>query len=109
MQKSEMELSIVIYDIIIEGMCKAGFCRKGLKKDAYVLLSKMKEDGPISDSGTYNTLIRTHLRDGDKLTSVELIKEMRSCRFCGDASTICLVTNMLHDGRLDKSFLKMLS
>ncbi|CAD5316164.1 unnamed protein product [Arabidopsis thaliana] len=52
---------------------------------------------------------RAHLRDGDKAASAELIKEMRSCRFAGDASTYGLVTDMLHDGRLDKGFLEMLS
>jgi pentatricopeptide repeat protein len=87
----------------------SGFCRKGLKEEADALFREMKEEGPLPDSGTYNTLIRAHLRDGDKAASAELIREMRSCRFVGDASTIGLVTNMLHDGRLDKSFLKMLS
>ncbi|KAL1210980.1 Pentatricopeptide repeat-containing protein [Cardamine amara subsp. amara] len=139
LQKSEMELDIYTYNIMIEGMCKvgrvedgwdlfcslslkrvkpdvvtyntmiSGFCKKGLKEKADALFRKMKEDGPLPNSGTYNTLIRARLRDGDKAASAELIKEMRSCGFAGDASTIALVTNMLHDGRLDKSFLDMLS
>ena len=87
----------------------SGLCSKRLLQEAYALLKKMKEDGPLPNSGTYNTLIRAHLRDGDKAASAELIREMRSCRFVGDASTIGLVANMLHDGRLDKSFLDMLS
>ncbi|CAD5316095.1 unnamed protein product [Arabidopsis thaliana] len=64
-----------------------------------------------SGSGDYREILRNgaHLRDGDKAASAELIREMRSCRFVGDASTIGLVSNMLHDGRLDKSFLDMLS
>ncbi|CAL9237697.1 unnamed protein product [Arabidopsis halleri] len=139
LQKSEMELDIFTYNIMIEGMCKdgkvedgwglfcslslkgvkpdvityntmiSGLCRNGLNQEAYALLTKMKQDGPPPDSGTYNTLIRACLRDGDKAASAELIKEMRSCGFAGDASAIGLVANMLHDGRLDKSFLEMLS
>ncbi|VVA93648.1 unnamed protein product [Arabis nemorensis] len=69
----------------------------------------MKEDGPLPDNGTYNALIKACLRDGDKTASAELIEEMKSCGFCGDASTISMVFDMLHDGRLNKSFLDMLS
>jgi pentatricopeptide repeat protein len=96
--------NVIAYNTMI-----SGFCRKGSKEEADSLLKKMKEDGPLPNSGTYNTLIRARLRDGDREASAELIKEMRSCGFAGDASTIGLVTNMLHDGRLDKSFLDMLS
>ncbi|CAA7048663.1 unnamed protein product [Microthlaspi erraticum] len=42
----------------------------------------MKEDGPLPNSGAYNTLIRAYLRDGDKAASAELINEMKSCGFC---------------------------
>jgi pentatricopeptide repeat protein len=136
LQKSEMELNIFIYNTMIEGMCKAGkvgeawdlfcslsikpdvvtyntmisgLCSKRLLQEADDLFRKMKEDGTLPNSGTYNTLIRANLRDCDRAASAELIKEMRSSGFVGDASTISLVTNMLHDGRLDKSFLNMLS
>ncbi|QBJ07449.1 hypothetical protein EYS10_02420 (plasmid) [Rahnella aquatilis] len=54
-------------------------------------------------------LIRAHLRNGDISVSAELIKEMRGCGFSEDASTFGLLTNMLYDGRLDKSFLNMIS
>ncbi|KAG7589459.1 Pentatricopeptide repeat [Arabidopsis suecica] len=83
----------------------SGFCRKGLKEEADALFNKMKEN---PNSGTYNTLIKVRLRDGDTVLSAELIKEMRSYRYVGDASTKILVTDMLHDGRLDKRFLDML-
>ncbi|XP_020890693.1 pentatricopeptide repeat-containing protein At1g63130, mitochondrial-like [Arabidopsis lyrata subsp. lyrata] len=134
-----MELDMYTYSIMIEGMCKAGkvedgwdlfcslslkgvkpnivtyttmisgFCSKNLLQEADALFMKMKEDGPLPDDRTYNTLIRAHLRDGDKTASAEFIKEMRNCGFAGNASTFGLITNMLHDGRLDKSFLNMLS
>ncbi|KAL0747636.1 hypothetical protein Bca101_029638 [Brassica carinata] len=139
MQNSEMELGIITYTIVIEGMCRAskvedawelfcsldlkgvkpdvrtytimisGFCVKRLKQEAVALFRKMKEDGPLPNDHTYNVLIRAHLRDGDKAASAELIKGMRSFGFSAEASTFGLVTNMLHDGRLDKSFLDMLS
>ncbi|XP_019085868.1 PREDICTED: pentatricopeptide repeat-containing protein At1g63070, mitochondrial-like isoform X2 [Camelina sativa] len=96
-------------DVVTYTTMISGLCRKRLMQEADALFRKMKEDGPLPDSGAYNTLIRAQLRDGDKAASAELIKEMRSCGFAGDASTIVLVTNMLHDGRLDKSFLDMLS
>ncbi|CDY25703.1 BnaC03g69720D [Brassica napus] len=63
----------------------------------------MKQDGSLPDDRTSNALIRAHLEDGDKAASAEFIKEMRN-----RGSTFGLVTNMLHDGRLDKSFLDML-
>jgi len=77
-----MEPTIYTYNIMIEGMCKAGkvedgwdlfcslslkgvkpdviiyntmisgFCRKGLKEEADALFRKMREDGPLPDSGT---------------------------------------------------------
>ena len=73
-------------------------------------LEKMKEDGYEPNYCTYNTIIRAHLRDGgDLATSVELIEEMNRCGFSADASTIKMVMDMLVDGRLDKSFLDMLS
>ncbi|XP_019083085.1 PREDICTED: pentatricopeptide repeat-containing protein At1g63070, mitochondrial-like [Camelina sativa] len=96
--------NVVTYTTMI-----SGFCRKGLKNEAGALFNKMKEDGPLPNSDTYNTLIRAHLRDGDRAASAELIREMWSCGFVGDASTFGLVTDMLFDGRLDKSFLEMLS
>ncbi|KAL1190493.1 Pentatricopeptide repeat-containing protein [Cardamine amara subsp. amara] len=96
--------NVVTYTIMISGLCS-----KRLLQEADALFRKMKEDGPLPDSRTYNTLIKAFLRDGDKATSAELIKELRSCGFTGDASTISLVFNMLYDGRLDKSFLDMLS
>ncbi|CAA7022862.1 unnamed protein product [Microthlaspi erraticum] len=65
----------------------------------------MKEDGPLPNSGVYNTLIRAHLRDGDKTASAELINEMKSCGFAADASTFGMVTHMSHDGRLTKASL----
>ncbi|XP_023644130.1 pentatricopeptide repeat-containing protein At1g63330 [Capsella rubella] len=95
---------VVTYNTMISGLCGKRLLHKG---DA--LFRKMKEDGILPDDCIYNTLIRAHLRDGDKAASAELIKEMRSCGFAGDASTFGLVTNMLYDGRLDKSFLNLLS
>ncbi|XP_019083088.1 PREDICTED: pentatricopeptide repeat-containing protein At1g63070, mitochondrial-like isoform X2 [Camelina sativa] len=96
--------NVVTYTTMMSGLCS-----KRLLEEADALFREMKVDGPLPDSGTYNTLIRAHLRDGDETASAELIKEMRSCGFAGDASTFGLVINMLHDGRLDKSFLDMLS
>ncbi|EOA34195.1 hypothetical protein CARUB_v10021704mg [Capsella rubella] len=104
MSSSGVPPNIWTYNILLDG-----FCGKGLKQEAVALFRKMKEDGTLPDDSTYNTLIRACLRDGDKAASAELIKEMRSCRFAGDDSTFGLVTSMLHDGRLDKSFLNMLS
>ncbi|KAL0799248.1 hypothetical protein Bca101_054423 [Brassica carinata] len=102
--KGVMKPDVRTYTIMI-----AGFCLKRLKQEAVTLFRKMKEDGPLPNDRIYNELIRAHLRDGDKVSSAELIKEMRSCGFAAEASTFGLVTNMLHDGRLDKSFLDMLS
>ncbi|KAF2575137.1 hypothetical protein F2Q70_00001308 [Brassica cretica] len=84
----------------------SGFGVKRFKQEAVALFRKMKEDRPLPDDCTYNALIRAHLWDGDKAASAELIKEMTSFGFSAEASsTFGLVTNMLHDGRLDKSFL----
>jgi len=69
----------------------------------------MEEDGITPISGTYNTLIRAHLREGDLATSAKLIEEMKSCGFSADASTIKIVMDMLSDGRMKKSFLDLLS
>ena len=86
-----------------------GLCKKGSLSEARLLLRKMEEDGIAPDSGPYNTLIRAHLRDGDVSISVELIEEMKRCGFSADASTVKMVMDMLSDGRLDRSFLDMLS
>ncbi|XP_010481645.1 PREDICTED: pentatricopeptide repeat-containing protein At1g63070, mitochondrial-like [Camelina sativa] len=96
--------NVVTYTTMISRLC-----RKSLMQEADALFRKMKEDGILPNSGTYNTLIRAHLRDGELAAPAELINEMRSCGFAGDTSNFGLVTNMLHDGRLDKSFLDMLS
>ncbi|KAL0757679.1 hypothetical protein Bca101_095347 [Brassica carinata] len=111
MHKSKMDFDISIYNIIIHGMCNASkvddawnlFCSLPLKG------VKIGEDGIAPNSGTYNTLIRAHLRGSDISNSVELIEEMKRCGFSADASTVKIVMDMLVDGRLDKSFLVMLS
>ncbi|KAF3558001.1 hypothetical protein F2Q69_00014004 [Brassica cretica] len=95
-------------DVVTYNTMILGLCNNKLKHEAYALLRKMKQDGSLLDDRTYNALIRAHLEDGDKAASAEFIKEMRSGGFTGDASTFGLVTNMLQDGRLDKSFLDML-
>ncbi|CAA7027578.1 unnamed protein product [Microthlaspi erraticum] len=87
-------------DVVTYNKVISGLCWKGLKEEA---LRKIKEDGPLPNSVTYNTLIRARLRDGDKAESAELINEMKRCGFAGHASTFGMVTHMLHDGRLDKS------
>ncbi|KAL0651313.1 hypothetical protein Bca4012_094004 [Brassica carinata] len=69
----------------------------------------MGEDGIAPDGCTYNTLIRAHLGGSGVVTSVELIEEMKRCGFAADASTMKMVIDMLSDGRLNKSFLSMLS
>ncbi|CAF1930638.1 unnamed protein product [Brassica oleracea] len=69
----------------------------------------MGEDGVATDSGPYNSLLRAHFRDGDLARSGKLIEEMKSYGCSADASTINIVMDMLSDGRLNKSFLDMLS
>ncbi|CAN7058195.1 unnamed protein product [Brassica oleracea var. botrytis] len=70
----------------------------------------MGEDGIAPDGCTYNTLIRAHLGGSGVVTSVELIEEMKRCGFAADASTMkMMLIDMLSDGRLNKSFLSMLS
>ena len=86
-----------------------GLCKKGSLPEAGLLFKKLEEDGIAPDSGPHNTLIRAHLRDGDLATSAELIEEMKRCGFSADASTVKMVMDMLSDGRLDRSFLDMLS
>ncbi|CAD5316227.1 unnamed protein product [Arabidopsis thaliana] len=61
------------------------------------------------DNSTYNTLIRGCLKAGEIDKSIELISEMRSNGFSGDAFTIKMVADLITDGRLDKSFSDMLS
>ncbi|CAA7046711.1 unnamed protein product [Microthlaspi erraticum] len=48
-------------DVVTYNTMISGFCRKGLKEEASALFRKMKEDGPLPNSGTYNTLIRAYL------------------------------------------------
>ncbi|CAA7034179.1 unnamed protein product [Microthlaspi erraticum] len=111
------------YNILLDGLCKNGKLESighipGYAKEIRVerfkggskcLVQENERRGPLPNSGTYNTLIRARLRDGDKAASAELINEMKSCGFAADASTFGLVTKMLSDGRLNKSFLDMLS
>ncbi|KAH0906219.1 hypothetical protein HID58_038046 [Brassica napus] len=92
------------YTIMIGGLCK-----KGSLSEAGMLFRKMGEDGIAPNDCTYNTLIRAHLRGSDISTSVELIEEMKRWGFSADASTINIVMDMLSSGRLDRSFLDMLS
>ncbi|KAF3601969.1 hypothetical protein F2Q69_00037168 [Brassica cretica] len=101
---------IVTYGILLDGLCDNGELEKALEILDQMHNKKMKEDGYEPNFCTYNTIIRAHLRDGgDLATSVELIEEMNRCGFSADASTIKMVMDMLVDGRLDKSFLDMLS
>ncbi|CAN6860722.1 unnamed protein product [Brassica oleracea] len=92
------------YTIMIEGLCK-----KGSLSEAGMLFRKMGDDGIAPNDCTFNTLIRAQLRGSDISTSIELIEEMKRCGFSADASTINIVMDMLSSGRLDRSFLDMLS
>ncbi|CAA7029775.1 unnamed protein product [Microthlaspi erraticum] len=60
-------------------MCKAGKDSvERFKGGSKCLVQENERRGPLPNSGTYNTLIRAHLRDGDKAASAELINEMRA-------------------------------
>ncbi|XP_022546089.1 pentatricopeptide repeat-containing protein At3g22470, mitochondrial [Brassica rapa] len=114
---------IVTYRILLDGLCDNGElqealdilekmqkCKKGSLSEADKLFRKMgEEDGTAPSECTYNTLIRAHLGGSGVATSVELIEEMKRCGFSADASTMKMVIDMLSDGRLNKSFLDMLS
>ena len=99
-----MKPNVKTFTVMISGLCK-----KGSLPEANMLLRKMEEDGIAPNDCTYNTIIRAHLLGGDLATSAKLMEEMKSCGFSSDASTVEMVMDMLSDGRLDKSFLDMLS
>ncbi|CAA7034167.1 unnamed protein product [Microthlaspi erraticum] len=103
MEEEKIEADVVIYNTVIDGLCKYSIrmmlstllmrwrTKERFKGGSNALFRKMKEDGPLPNSGVYNTLIRARLRDGDKAASAELINEMKSCGFAADASTFGLV------------------
>lgn len=95
---------IVTFNILINGYCK-------VKRvdDCLELFHNIFLRGVVADIVTYNILIRANLENGDATTSSKLIEEMKRCGFSADASTKNMVIDMLSDGRLDKSFLDMLS
>ncbi|CAN6918643.1 unnamed protein product, partial [Brassica oleracea] len=102
-----MVLSEHVPDLITLNTLVNGLCLKGyLSESVYI---NRPNGGNAPNDCTYNSLIRAHLRYGDSAKSATLIEEMKRCGFAADASTIKMVMDILVDGRLDKSFLDMLT
>ena len=71
-----------------------GLCQEGLLEEAKVLLSKMEVTGCLTDSVTYNTIIRASILNKRYEEAVVLIENMRARKFSEDASSTSMVLDL---------------
>ncbi|KAL0836895.1 hypothetical protein Bca101_088785 [Brassica carinata] len=93
---------LITLNTLVNGLCLKGYLSESVDINR-------PNGGNAPNDCTYNSLIRAHLGYGDSAKSATLIEEMKRCGFAADASTIKMVIDILVDGRLDKSFLDMLT
>ncbi|KAL6204304.1 hypothetical protein ACLB2K_021572 [Fragaria x ananassa] len=138
MEGKKWKLNIIIYTIIIEGMCKAGklesatnlfsslssrgvqpdvrsynvmingLCDGGLLVEAEKLLREMGAMGCSPDGCTYNIIIRGFLNNDEISRGVQLIEEMMEMGFSSDASTMELVLALLSKENVHPALLPFL-
>ncbi|XP_050368340.1 putative pentatricopeptide repeat-containing protein At1g12700, mitochondrial [Argentina anserina] len=136
MEASELQLNIVSYSVVLEGLCKAGeiesardllcdllskgvqpdviihnlmiqgLCRRGLLVEAEKLLREMEGKGCPPNDCTYNIIIRGFLNNNKTSQAVKLIEEMRRCGFSADASTMELILGLLSKNVVDPALLQ---
>ncbi|KAE9453068.1 hypothetical protein C3L33_15038, partial [Rhododendron williamsianum] len=124
MQDHSITLNIVVYGILINGMCEAGkiedarklfssistkglkpnvkiytaliggLCKEALLDEAEELFLQMEGDGCPPDDVTYNIVVRAFLKRGDKHKVMILLQEMINRNFSPDASTMA---TLFHD------------
>ncbi|PRQ34859.1 putative pentatricopeptide [Rosa chinensis] len=137
MEANKVELNIVVYILVIEGLCKAGkiesardlfcglsskvqpnvrtytvmiqgLCRHGLIIEAEKLLREMEGKGCSANGCTYNTIIRGLLNKNDTSLATRLIQEMLERGFSADASTMELIVDLLSKDIVDPALLPLL-
>jgi pentatricopeptide repeat protein len=125
MQRRLVKPDLVVYTIIINGMCRSrkvkdakevlsrliveglkpdvhtytalvdGLCREGSIIEALRLFRKMEEDGCMPGSCSYNVLLQGCLQHNDTSTVVQLIHEMADRGFYADAVTRTFLKDFL--------------
>ncbi|KAK8643711.1 hypothetical protein V6N13_012994 [Hibiscus sabdariffa] len=133
MQNSKLELGIVSYNIVIDGLCKAGhievakelfrelafnglkpnvytytimingLCKERLPDEAHELFRSMRDDDCLPNGCHYNVMIQGFLRNKYTLEATQLVAEMVGKGFFADICTATLFVN--HILASDKSIL----
>jgi pentatricopeptide repeat protein len=71
-----------------------GLPREGQSDEAYKLFRKMKDEGFLPDSCSYNVIIQGFLQNHDSSTAIRLIDEMVGKRFSADSSTFQMLLDL---------------
>ncbi|KAJ6288859.1 hypothetical protein OIU76_024772 [Salix suchowensis] len=125
MQRRLVKPDLVVYTILINGMCKSrkvrdakelfsrliveglkpdghsytalvdGLCREGSLIEAHKLFRKMEGDGCMPGSCSYNVLLQGCLQHKDTSTAVQLIHEMADRGFYADSVTRTFLKDLL--------------
>jgi pentatricopeptide repeat domain-containing protein 1 len=138
MEESDLDLDIVVYNIMIDGLCKdgkvsdtrkvlarllvkglsfdsytynimiGGLCREGLLDDAEDLLRKMEENGCTPNACSYNVFVQGLLRKRDFLRSRKYLQIMKVKGFVADATTTELLIGFYSADKESSSFQEFL-
>ncbi|KAF5941785.1 hypothetical protein HYC85_019427 [Camellia sinensis] len=125
MERNNLVLNIVTYNILIDGFCKVkkvdsaraifnnlsskglhpnvrtynmmiqGLFEEGLLHEAKELFVKMEQNCCLANDVTYNTIIRGFIRQHKCYEALILVQEMVQRGFSADASTFPLIVNIL--------------
>ncbi|KAL1350057.1 hypothetical protein AAHE18_07G199300 [Arachis hypogaea] len=124
MEKSGLDLNIVIYNIMLDGMWAVGEvkgawklfsslpakgqCKQGLIDEAEDLLTNMEENGCPPNYSTYNVFVQGLLIKRDPLRSMKYLQIMTDKGFSVDATTTELIINYLSTNQGDTAFREFL-
>ncbi|MFQ6669744.1 hypothetical protein Gotur_034867 [Gossypium turneri] len=103
MRNSGLELDIVPYNILIDGLCKAGhlefakelFHQLSDNDEAYRLFGSMGDNDCLPNSCCYNVMIRGFLRNSYTSKATQLLTEMVGKGFSADIFTATLFMELI--------------
>jgi len=138
LEESDLDLDIVIYNVMIDGLCKdgklndarkvlarllvkglrfdsytfnimiGGLCRKGLLDDAEDLVMKIEKNGCQPNKCSYNIFVQGLLRKRDVLRSKKYLQIMKNKGFAVDATTTELLIGIYSDDKESDTFQELM-